>query len=151
MRQIDIDEWHKLAQEGTSVSVRTLIRGNSMFPLIRINKDYATISPLEERPEVGDIVLFSDPAKKRYVIHRAWQIDGDRILTWGDNCPEPDGWMPMENIWGKVVLVERGKRKIEPDRKAGMALARFWHPVGKIWRWAGRVSRPVRNKIHPRD
>ena len=47
MRQIDIDEWHKLAQEGTPVSVRTLIRGNSMFPLIRINKDYATISPLE--------------------------------------------------------------------------------------------------------
>ena len=150
-KSLSIPEWHDLALQGVNVPTRILIGGRSMFPLVRYQKDYVSIIPVSGTLSVGDIVLIADPARKRYVIHRAWQIEEGRILTWGDNCPAPDGWMPMDRIWGKVVLVERGKRTITPDRDAGMRLARFWHPVGKIWRWAGRVSRPLRRKIHPKN
>lgn len=122
-----------------------------MFPLVRYQKDYVSIIPVSGALNVGDIVLIADLQKDRYVLHRVWELAPDRVLTWGDNCDYADGWFPLDRIWGKVVLVERGKRTITPDRAAGMRLARFWHPVGKIWRWAGRVSRPLRRKIHPKN
>ena len=147
MRRLSIPEWHELAQEGAAIPMRILIKGNSMFPLIRVNRDYVTIYPLEECPEVGDIVMFADPGRNRYVLHRAWQVREDRVLTWGDNCRAPDGWIPLEMIWGKAVLIERGKRNIEPDRKAGMHLARIWHRVGKVWRFSARYYRTLKSRI----
>ena len=147
MRQLTIAEWHNMAQKGITIPMRTLIRGNSMYPLIRINRDYVTISPLEERPEAGDIVMFADPGKDRYVLHRVWQVAEDRVLTWGDNCSAPDGWMPLEMVWGKAVLIERGKRTIKPDRKTGLRLARFWHRAGWIWRLARRYYHAVIRRI----
>ena len=91
MRQLTISEWHSMAREGTAIPVRILIKGDSMFPLIRINRDYVTVLPLDEQPEKGDIVMFADQVKQRYVLHRVWKIEGDRVMTWGDNCSRPDG------------------------------------------------------------
>ena len=148
MRQLTIPEWHNMALEGTKVPVRILISGDSMYPMIRKNRDYVTIYPLEEPPETGDIVLFSDPDRNRYVLHRVWQTGEDRVMTWGDNCIEPDGWMPLEMIWGRAVLIERGKRNIRPKRKTGMRIAGFWHRFGRIWRPARRYYLAVRRRIH---
>ena len=147
MRQLTISEWHSMARKGAAVPVRILIKGDSMFPLIRINRDYVTVYPLDEKPEKGDIVMFADQGRQRYVLHRVWKIEKDRVMTWGDNCPEPDGWMPLEMIWGKAALIERGKKTIRPNRKAGLRLAGFWHRVGWIWRLAGRCVRAIRRRI----
>ena len=147
MHRLSITEWHDLAGEGAPIPMRILIRGNSMFPLIRINRDYVTIYPLQGRPETGDIVMFAIPERNRYVLHRAWKVEDDRVLTWGDNCKNPDGWLPLEMIWGKAVLIERGKRDIRPDRKAGMRLARLWHHVGWIWRLSARYYHKARKQI----
>ncbi len=147
MHTFSIPEWHALALEGTACPARILIHGNSMYPLIRINRDYVTICPLKEKPEEGDIVLFADPDRKRYVLHRVWQTEDDRVLTWGDNCLRPDGWIPLEMVWGKAALIERGKRTFVPERQSGMRLARFWHRFGRVWRLMNRVLRTVRNGI----
>ncbi len=140
---LTLPQWHQWALEGTAVPMRIQVHGNSMFPLIRIRRDYVTIHPLAEPPAVGDIVLFADPERNRYVLHRLWRVEGDRALTWGDNCPDPDGWMPLEALWGKAVLIERGGRLLRPDPRRGMRLARFWHRVGGIWRLAGRCKRAL--------
>ncbi len=132
---LTVSEWHAMAQSGSTVPMRILIHGNSMYPLVRYERDMVTIMPLEEKPGVGDIVLFFDQPRDRYVLHRVWQAEEDRVLTWGDNCPGPDGWMPWDRVLGKVVLIERGKRNIKPDRAKGLRLARFWHRVGWIHRW----------------
>jgi len=147
MRQLTILEWHNMAREGTAVPVRILIKGDSMYPLIRINRDHVTIQPLEAPPEAGDIVMSAPPGKERYVLHRVWQTEADRVLTWGDNCLKPDGWIPLEMVWGKAVLIERGKRTIEPNRINGLRLARVWHRIGWIQRFAVRGFRIVRCRV----
>ena len=139
---LSVSEWHKLSLEGTMLPVRTLISGYSMEPLIRYNRDYVTVIPLSESLAEGDIVLFSDPYQKRYVLHRVWTLENERVLTWGDNCDRPDAWMTVNDIWGKVILIERGNHKITPDARKGLLFARFWHIAGRAYRiLRGTVSR----------
>ena len=134
-RTLSIPEWHRLALEGTSLPVRIPLMGYSMFPLIRFNRDMVTILPLEQSLQVGDIVLFETNRKNRYVVHRVWEIKDDMVLTWGDNCEKPDGWMRFEEILGKAVLIERGKRKIKTEPVKGVRWAKFWHKAGKVYRF----------------
>ncbi len=146
--EISIPEWHAMALSGTIVPMRILIHGNSMYPTVRMNKDYVTIMPVKEKVRVGDIVMFADPRRSRYVLHRVWQIEEDRVLTWGDNCKKPDGWMPLQAIWGKATLVERGRRMIRPDPQKGLILARVWHRIGGIYRFCKKYYYAVKRRIN---
>lgn len=142
IQNLSLAEWHELNQMGASLPLRMQVNGVSMFPLLRSRRDYVTIQPLQGVPRPGDLILFSDPHReKRYPLHRAWQVAKDAVLPWGDNCSQPDGWIPLSHVWGKAVLIERGKRRIEPDPVQGMRLARFWHVAGKGWRFAARIKR----------
>ncbi|MBR5179714.1 MAG: hypothetical protein IKW90_13070 [Lachnospiraceae bacterium] len=137
-KTISIPEWHCMAMEGDAPPVRITLNGNSMFPLVRWNRDYVTITPLNGEIVVGDIVLFNEPGTGRYVVHRVWEIENDNALTWGDHCDRPDGWISESCIWGKVSLVERGKRQIKPNPKRGLRWAKFWHKAGRVYRKLGR-------------
>ena len=95
-----------------------------------------TIIPLEAPPVAGDIVLFADPSRDRYVMHRVWRVKDSKALTWGDNCVNTDGWIPLEDIWGKALKVERGKKTIHMDAQKGIRWASFWHRAGRIYRFA---------------
>ena len=127
-------EWHRMALEGAAPPVRILLNGGSMNPLIRWNKDYVTIIPPDRKLVPGDIVLFIEPKTERYVVHRIWEIRNGQALTWGDSCEKPDGWFPIDAIWGRVVLIERGQREINPDPVKGLRWAKFWHKAGKVYR-----------------
>ncbi len=147
-QQITVPQWHAMAQEGMILPMRIPIHGNSMYPLVRMDRDMVTIMPVQERPQVGDIVLFADEPRKRYVLHRLWKAEEDRALTWGDNCDRPDGWMPWDAIWGKAVLIERGRLNIKPAPKKGLCWAKAWHRMRKPYRWClnqkTRVGRALR-------
>ena len=138
-QQLSIPEWHEMAGNGIYMPVRILIHGDSMFPLIRMERDYVTIVPAIGNISAGDIVLFSDPGKERYVLHRVWKIRNEAVLTWGDNCRAADGWLPMDAIWGKVTLIERGMKEIHPDPVKGIRLARMWHFTGRGYRFCRRI------------
>ncbi len=142
-KSLSIPEWHRLIDEGNAPPVRIQLGGYSMSPLIRYQKDYVTIIPLEAPPIAGDIVLFSDPERERYVMHRVWKVKDDKALTWGDNCDQTDGWISMNQIWGKAVQVERGDKIIYMNARKGMRWAAFWHPVGKVYRFAYRVKKAL--------
>lgn len=139
-----------MALERTAPPMRIMLDGCSMEPLIRWNRDYVTIVPPGTNLAVGDLVLISDKSAGRYVVHRIWKVNEGKALTWGDNCQEPDGWFPMDAIWGKVVLIERGKRTIHPDPGKGLRWARFWHKArpGYIlcWRTKDAIVRRI-NKL----
>lgn len=145
-KTLSIAEWHRLAQEGTKLPVRIPLMGWSMYPLVRFNKDIVTITPLDEMIKTGDIVLFVQP-EERYIVHRVWKLKDGKVLTWGDNCPTPDGWLPIEDIWGKAVLIERGRRRIRPNPEKGMKWAGFWHWAGKYYRLAKRYKNAVVRRI----
>ena len=98
-------------------------------------------------PEVGDVVLFADPNEERYVLHRLWKLRDGMALTWGDNCDGPDGWLPLESIWGKAVLIERGRRRIAPNPRRGMRMATIWHPAGWIYRRGIKAASGITHRL----
>ena len=57
-RTVTVADWHELVKQGTVLPMHIPINGISMYPLIRRNRDYVTIEPMEGIPEIGDIVLF---------------------------------------------------------------------------------------------
>ena len=147
-RTFSIPEWHELAQNNSAPPMRIPIHGDSMYPLVRKDRDLVTIMAPAKKPEPGDIVLFADPNQKnRYVLHRIWKIEGDRFLTWGDNCDHPDGWIGVESIWGKAELIERGKRTILPNPGRGLRLAAVWHRVGKGYRFCRRIASALKRRM----
>ena len=139
---LSIPEWHRMAMESTAPPVRIQLNGGSMFPLVRMNRDYVTIAPLNRELVPGDIVLFSEAEINRYVVHRVWKIKDGNVMTWGDNCLQPDGWFPREAIWGQVVLIERGKREIKPDPEKGLRrILASWHEgISSVSKIPGRNS-----------
>ncbi len=146
-KSLAIPEWHRMAMEGTAPPVRIPLNGNSMFPLIRWNKDYVTIVPLDRELTLGDIVLIAEPGTGRYVMHRVWELRDGQVLTWGDHCVEPDGWVPAEAIWGRAVLIERGRREIPTDPGKGLRWAKFWHQAGKAYRLYERYRNGIARRI----
>ena len=146
-KSLSIPEWHQMALDGTAPPVRILLNGGSMNPLIRWNKDYVTIVPPDRELVPGDIVLFVEPGTGRYIVHRVWNLENGKVLTWGDSCERPDGWLPTEAIWGRVVLIERGKRKIETNPQRGLRWAKFWHKAGKVYRLIKRYWNAVVRRI----
>ena len=146
-RSISIPEWNRLSKEEAAPPVRIQLNGVSMFPLVRMNLDYVTIAPIRDVPEAGDVILFMNGNTGRYVVHRLWKIEGARVLIWGDNCPAPDGWFQMEEVLGKVVLIERGKRTIHPDPKKGLRWASIWHRIRPGYYFAWRIREAISRRI----
>ena len=144
---LSIIDWHAMCREGTAPQVRILLNGNSMFPLVRWNRDYVTIIPLDRKPVIGDIVLLNRPGTERYVVHRVWKIRNGRVQTWGDHCSEPDSWIPESSVWGRVNLIERGLLRIKPDPKKGKIWAGFWHKAGIVYRFLGRCWHGSKRRI----
>ncbi len=114
--------------------------GNSMLPFIR-DGDALLVRPgLETRP--GDVVLCR-AGDGRLLAHRVARVHRrsrpHSILLHGDACPWPDGLVPLENVLGRVVAVERGTRRIRLD--AGL-------PRWLGWLWGG--ASPLRWRIWSR-
>ncbi len=146
-RSLSIPEWHQMVIEGNAPPVLIQLRGYSMFPLIRYQKDYVTIIPLEAAPVPGDIVLFTDPSEDRYVMHRVMEIRDSEALIWGDNCSYEDGWIPLSKIWGKALQVERGRLTIRMKPRRGLRWAAFWHRVIRIYRFRLRILRTAIRRL----
>ena len=149
-RSLSVTEWYRMAMEGAAPPMRILLKGCSMEPLVRRNIDYVTIVPLEDNVSAGDIVLFSDKKTGRYIVHRVWKVEDREALTWGDNCQNPDGWFPIDVIWGKVVLIERGRRTIHPDSRKGLLWARFWHKIRPVYNFCWKTKAAIVSIIKKR-
>lgn len=142
-RSLSIPEWHRMAVEGTAPPVRIQLDGDSMYPLIRRNCDYVTVARLEEQPVAGDLVLFVDGNTKRYVVHRIHEVKDETVLTWGDNCVAPDGWIPLDSVWGKISFIERGKHKIFPDPNKGLRWAKTWRRIRPLYSLYLRIRQAI--------
>ncbi|MBW6465114.1 MAG: S24/S26 family peptidase [Brevefilum sp.] len=97
-------------------SIRFRAHGKSMTPLLR-DGDLLLVQPVEHgslRP--GEIVLCS-LSPSHVVVHRiirhARQSDGDRFLVQGDQASTPDGWFNSDQIFGRLVEIERDGRRIQ--------------------------------------
>lgn len=152
---MSVQQWHQLCSEGAELRVRIPVNGTSMQPLIRKNRDFVTLMPLRRPPERGDIVLFERPGQRVYVLHRLWRTEENRVMTWGDNCPRPDGWMDRVRVLGVAAKVERGKLTLRLDtaaaRKAGLLLAHGRHAFCRarqgVCAIAVRLPEPIKKTL----
>ena len=132
---LSIEQWMVLREGGAEAPpIWFTVVGNSMFPLIRINRDQVMlVSAQPEEIRVGDIVLF--PGRFRtanYCLHRVWKLDGDRVQTFGDGNPKPDGWFPRSRILGKAKLIRRGKQTIDCDDPKWQKRAARWCALWRL-------------------
>ena len=132
---LTIEQWMAL-QEGGAIAppIWFTVVGRSMFPLIRVNRDkvmLVSVPPKEIR--VGDIVLFPGRFQTaNYCLHRVWKLDGDRVQTFGDGNPKPDGWFPRSRILGKAKLIRRGKKTIDCDDPKWQKRAARWCALWRL-------------------
>ena len=135
--------------EGAAPPVTIRLEGSSMQPLIRRNVDTVTIIPLSRDLKTGDVILFTT-GPGHYVVHRVWKIEKDRFRTLGDNCFNPDPWLPRGNALGQAIAFCRNGRKYRLDTRGARLWGRFWmllYPARKCFKrfrsFAGRCYRKV--------
>lgn len=83
------------------------IRGDSMWPSLRSNDEAGTVR-LRVHPKKGQIVVARQ--KNGLVAHRVLCVAGRFVTLVGDNCWRPDVPIPLENLYGVVLLVRRRGR-----------------------------------------
>lgn len=132
---LSIAEWMAMREGGTEAPpIWFTLVGGSMFPLIRVNRDKVMLVSVQpENVRVGDIVLFPGHYKGgEYCLHRVWKLDGDRVQTFGDGNPKPDGWFPRSRILGRAKLIQRGKQTIDCDDPKWQKRAARWVNLWRI-------------------
>ena len=129
---------------GRGMRVKFCARGFSMSPFIK-DGDIVAVSPLlGRRPGVGDVVAFTSPDAKKLIVHRIVGRKGRAYLARGDSNSETDGWVPEEDLLGRVTGVERDGKAVSlglgPERFLLAFLTRFGllkpliQPVWKLLR-----------------
>ena len=132
---LTIEQWMSLREGGAiAPPIWFTVVGGSMFPLIRVNRDKVMlVSVPPEEIRVGDIVLFPGRFQTaNYCLHRVWKLDGDRVQTFADGNPKPDGWFPRSRILGKAKLIRRGKQTIDCDDPKWQKRAARWCALWRL-------------------
>jgi signal peptidase I len=104
-------------------TVRLRVQGTSMTPAIRPGD---TISIQRTHPreiETGEIIFFSrDGRMYAHRVIRRVHADGEiKFITQGDRMQHPDPAVSAAEILGRVVMIERGQRRIAPPSHIGTA------------------------------
>lgn len=92
-----------------------------MQPLVR-DGDILLVKPLGEGlPGLGDVVLCvteSGVVLVHRVISKQLRTDDYYFLVQGDQVAQPDGWIPRDQIYGKVETIERNGSQINTNSLA---------------------------------
>jgi hypothetical protein len=131
---------------GRGASFRFRAMGGSMYPLIE-NGDVLTVVPLGRRALApGDVVQFLHPGHGGLRVHRVVGRRNGACLVQGDGASEPDGWIPRDNILGRVTGITRQGRRIHFGlgyELFAIALANRWGVLREIARFVWHAARPL--------
>jgi hypothetical protein len=89
----------------------TLVRGNSMLPLIK-DGDHLDVRPLQGLPQPGDILAFrrlNGLVAHRLLILSNTSEGGCLCLAQGDCALLPDPPVPLSLVTGRAVALHRGE------------------------------------------
>ena len=86
-------------------SVIFKVKGNSMYPLLRDNKDEVTLSPLNREPAIMDIVLFRFRGK--HILHRIIDLKNGEYTLQGDGIYMSCEYCSRNDIIGIVTKIHR--------------------------------------------
>lgn len=108
-------------------AVRLTVRGNSMHPFLRHEKDTVLlISSSGEKLKKGDIVFYKR-LSGQYVLHRIIKADkNNAFFMIGDAQYKIEGPIYIEQIFAKVTHVFRGNKKISCNNFLWRLLSFLW-------------------------
>jgi len=122
--------------------IRVKGRGSSMYPFVRTG-DMLLIEP--KKPDefnIGDIIFYRRPTGV-YVAHRLIKKNGTTtLITKGDNVPYYDEPVPIEQVLGRVVSVERDGRLRMLDSGLHRVVSRCWARLAPISWWLRSIMKP---------
>ncbi len=79
------------------------VTGNSMLPTLYPDQVYFW-ETINDTPKIGDIVIIERDDRDYLIIHRIIQIDGEMILTKGDNNSHIDDPISRDQVIARVSL-----------------------------------------------
>lgn len=122
-------------------SVQFLLKGVSMYPLIRGGKDKIVLSPCspgELRPM--DVVLFR--YRGQHLLHRIIRRDGDLLTIKGDGS-----YVAME-VCNVFDVIGRVQAVIRPSGKEIPVVSWKWKLPSFIWNKMGILRNPILKFLH---
>ena len=132
---------------------RFRVKGASMAPFIQAG-DILTVTGSAEGYDIGEIAAFVFPSDKRkLIVHRIVSKRNGMYLLKGDNIPARDGFIPEDNMLGKVARVERDGREIlfgARRMKRTIALLSRWNILQVLLYFLRLLPRFVKEKIKMR-
>ena len=132
MKQIPNDVFFNWVEDEMSNgrSVRFRLKGDSMFPLLRNNKDEVLLCPCNgEYLQPMDVVLFR--YKGKHVLHRIVHREGNHLLLQGDGSYIAKEECYTDDVVGKVHTV------IRPSGKAISTNSWLWRFPSYLWQKTG--------------
>lgn len=125
--------------EGHSVRIR--LKGQSMFPLLRNERDEVVLYPCHENElHPMDVVLFR--YQGRHVLHRILRREGDWLYLRGDGSYVAKEECMVTDVVGKVHEIIRPSGKVIPVD------AWQWRLSSKLWRGLGIFRNPCLRVLH---
>ncbi len=104
--------------------------GGSMLPIIRPGDELWGRAVGLSAIGVGDVIVYSARPLGGSVVHRVIKVDGDHLLTQGDNCERPDMAAVMQkDIQAKITYIRRRQRIKRVWGGAGGRLVRRLAPL----------------------
>lgn len=106
------------------------VKGGSMYPFVR-NGDSIEVLPLKQEYnniKKGEIILFT--RNNYFYVHRVIKKAGDNFITKGDFSFGTDGNIPKNDIFARVISVQRNGRKIHLHSKLNSFIGLFMASFG---------------------
>ena len=123
-----------LLAEGKKVIVSAA--GNSMYPLIRNQKDAIVLTAYKgESVSIGDMIFYKR-TNGQYVLHRVVAIENGEFTLMGDNQTLQEKGITNQQIIALPIAVIRGKKTIDINSKGYLLYKKAWTKTN-IFRKAG--------------
>jgi signal peptidase I len=121
-----------------------------MHPFVQ-DRDFITVSPVEDSSiKIGDVVFYST-AEDRIIVHRViWKYRKDGRVTMlikGDATSGFPEKVDIQNIFGKVVAIERNGKKKKIDTKFYRIKGMFFAGISPLINWLYAIGSKVKRSI----
>lgn len=122
-------------------SVRFRLKGQSMFPLLRNERDEVVLYPCKgEKLRPMDVVLFRYQGK--HILHRILRMEGEHIYLRGDGSYVAKEECTTTDVIGIVREIKR------PSGKVISVDAWQWRLTSRLWNGLGIFRNPLLRILH---